>query len=149
MSYTYTYIHVILAFCQLSTLSSFTHSRGICSNEVNDPVKKRLDRFFAPLADSYIEICKQQERQFYGLRDFYRYHIIVSHFSPIPFFAFSVLLRCCTGCVRIKQNEGQCAYVLPLSIQLHCQYSSINQTSLKCFNSSFSDALAMHRAQPL
>ena len=57
------------------TCSRFTLSRGICSDEENDPVKKRLDRFFAPLADSYIEICRQQERQYFGLRDFYRYYI--------------------------------------------------------------------------
>ena len=79
----------------MSTL--YPHSRGICSNEENDPVKKRLDRFFSPLADSYIQICKAQERQFYGLRDFYRYFVLTNLLSSI---SLLVLLRCCTGCVR-------------------------------------------------
>ena len=41
----------------------------------DDQVKERLDRFFSPLAEAYIEICDGQKRQFYGLRDFYRYAI--------------------------------------------------------------------------
>ena len=47
--------------------------RGICSNVEDDKVKKWLDRFFTPLAEAYIEICDKQKRQFFGLRDFYRY----------------------------------------------------------------------------
>ena len=62
--------------------------RGICSNVETDPVKKkclteqsnnsekvkeRLNKFFTPLAEAYIEICEMQEQQFYGLRDFYRF----------------------------------------------------------------------------
>lgn len=47
-------------------------ARGICSNKENDPVRERLEEYFQPLAKSYIEICKKQRRQFFGLRDFYR-----------------------------------------------------------------------------
>lgn len=51
-------------------------ARGICSNKENDPVRERLEEYFQPLAKSYIEICKKQHRQFFGLRDFYRYYKI-------------------------------------------------------------------------
>ena len=47
-------------------------ARGICSNEDNDPVKRNLEPYFQPLADAYAYICTNQERQFFGLRDFYR-----------------------------------------------------------------------------
>ena len=47
-------------------------ARGICSNKENDPVRERLEEYFKPLAKSYIEICRKQTRQFFGLRDFYR-----------------------------------------------------------------------------
>ena len=47
-------------------------ARGICSNEEGDPVKMRLERYFEPLAEAYKEICKKQEKEFFGLRDFYR-----------------------------------------------------------------------------
>ena len=46
---------------------------GICSNEVNDPVRERLQDYFEPLSKAYREICSNQERQFFGLRDFYRW----------------------------------------------------------------------------
>ena len=29
--------------------------------------------FFGPLSKAYMEICKKQTREFFGLRDFYRY----------------------------------------------------------------------------
>jgi hypothetical protein len=48
-------------------------ARGICSNKENDPVRERLEGYFQPLAKSYVEICKKQRRQFFGLRDFYRW----------------------------------------------------------------------------
>lgn len=51
-------------------------ARGICSNKENDPVRERLEEYFQPLAKSYVEICKKQRRQFFGLRDFYRWVII-------------------------------------------------------------------------
>ena len=47
--------------------------RDICTDVENNVVKERLNRFFTPLAEAYIDICKIQERQFYGLRDFYRF----------------------------------------------------------------------------
>ena len=49
-----------------------TMHRGICSNEENDPVRERLKSYFEPLAEAYQEIVTKQEREFYGLRDFYR-----------------------------------------------------------------------------
>ena len=49
------------------------HRSGICSNEKDDPVKDKLDIFFTPLSKGYMEICKKQKREFFGLRDFYRY----------------------------------------------------------------------------
>ena len=52
-------------------------ARGICSNKENDPVRERLEEYFQPLAKSYVEICKKQKRQFFGLRDFYRWVIII------------------------------------------------------------------------
>ena len=30
--------------------------------------------FFSPLSKAYMEICKTQTREFFGLRDFYRYN---------------------------------------------------------------------------
>ena len=45
---------------------------GICSNQVNDPVRERLQDYFDPLSKAYKDICQKQERQFFGLRDFYR-----------------------------------------------------------------------------
>ena len=47
-------------------------ARGICSNKLNDPVKSLLEKYFSPLAKSYLAICNKQKREFFGLRDFYR-----------------------------------------------------------------------------
>ena len=47
-------------------------AEGICSNQEDDPVKARLKQFFKPLSEAYMEICEGQDRQFFGLRDFYR-----------------------------------------------------------------------------
>ena len=47
-------------------------AEGICSNREDDPVKMRLKDCFKPLSEAYMEICKRQKRQFFGLRDFYR-----------------------------------------------------------------------------
>jgi hypothetical protein len=52
-------------------------ARGICSNKEDDPVRERLEEYFQPLAKSYVEICKKQRRQFFGLRDFYRWVIML------------------------------------------------------------------------
>ena len=48
-------------------------AEGICSNKEDDPVKARLKQFFEPLSEAYMEICKKQDREFFGLRDFYRF----------------------------------------------------------------------------
>ena len=47
-------------------------ARGICSNRKDDPVKRRLEGYFEPLAKAYKKICRKQKREFLGLRDFYR-----------------------------------------------------------------------------
>ena len=47
-------------------------ARGICSNEVKDPVRNELEPYFCQLARAYLGICKLQKREFFGLRDFYR-----------------------------------------------------------------------------
>jgi len=47
-------------------------ARGICSNREDDPVKRRLEGYFEPLAKAYKKICRKQKREFFGLRDFYR-----------------------------------------------------------------------------
>ena len=41
----------------------------ICSNES----KERLLKYLKPLSLAYVEICKKQQQEFFGLRDFYRY----------------------------------------------------------------------------
>ena len=46
-------------------------AQGICSNIMEDDVKKMLEPYFEPLAEAYKEICKNQKREFFGLRDFY------------------------------------------------------------------------------
>ena len=48
-------------------------AQGICHNE---KVSRRLSCYFEPLAKAYNEICKHQKKQFFGLRDFYRYMYI-------------------------------------------------------------------------
>ena len=48
-------------------------AQGICSKDDNDHIKSRLDCYFKPLAEAYKTICEKQDREFFGLRDFYRY----------------------------------------------------------------------------
>ena len=48
-------------------------AQGICHNEKSDEVNRRLSSYFEPLAEAYSYICAYQKRQFFGLRDFYRY----------------------------------------------------------------------------
>ena len=48
-------------------------ARGICGKEDNDQIKNKLDPYFKPLAQAYEAICKKQRREFFGLRDFYRF----------------------------------------------------------------------------
>ena len=45
---------------------------GICSNDEDDPIRRRLEPYFRPFAKAYRKICKKQDREFFGLRDFYR-----------------------------------------------------------------------------
>ena len=51
---------------------------GICSTEGSDPVRDKLQPHFEPLSRAYMEICRKQERQFFGLRDYYRYVCVAS-----------------------------------------------------------------------
>ena len=55
----------------------FLLCRGICSNREDDPVKKTLNSYFAPLSAAYKSICDQQKRAFFGLRDFYRSAVFI------------------------------------------------------------------------
>ena len=48
-------------------------ARGICSTKERDEVRNYLESYFRPLARAYYAICNKQTRQFFGLRDFYRY----------------------------------------------------------------------------
>ena len=48
-------------------------AQGICGKGANNSVKANLEPFFKPLAEAYEAICEKQEREFFGLRDFYRY----------------------------------------------------------------------------
>jgi hypothetical protein len=47
-------------------------ARGVCGKEDNDQIRNKLQPYFRNLAEAYQEICKKQEREFFGLRDFYR-----------------------------------------------------------------------------
>ena len=47
-------------------------ARGICGKEDNDQIRIALQPYFKPLAEAYQEISKKQEKEFFGLRDFYR-----------------------------------------------------------------------------
>ena len=54
-------------------------ARGICSNKKDDPIREKLDGLFDPLAEAYHAICSKQKKDFFGLRDFYRYIIRCVH----------------------------------------------------------------------
>ena len=47
-------------------------ARGICGRGKNDEIREMLDPYFHSLAEAYKAICSKQEREFFGLRDFYR-----------------------------------------------------------------------------
>ena len=47
-------------------------AEGICSNNESDSLVNSFKYYFKPLAEAYNYICDKQERQFFGLRDFYR-----------------------------------------------------------------------------
>ena len=50
--------------------------RGICSNLEEDEVRDYLDPIMEDLAEAYLQILEKQKgkrKEFFGLRDFYRY----------------------------------------------------------------------------
>jgi hypothetical protein len=47
-------------------------AKGICSNEEKDPIRIYLEGYFKAFARAYKEILGKQDREFFGLRDFYR-----------------------------------------------------------------------------
>ena len=49
-------------------------AKGICGKEENDRTREKLEPYFKDLAEAYEAICKRQveEKEFFGLRDFYR-----------------------------------------------------------------------------
>ena len=81
---------------------------SICSNKVDDPVRKRLQPYFKHLAAAYIAIVAKQKREFFGLRDFYRYENLLFGTDNMLQIenALSLLLpikassKCSTGCAR-------------------------------------------------
>ncbi len=88
-------------------------AQGICANEKDDPVRKILEQYFEPLAKAYLCICEQQKREFFGLRDFYRYknYFVLHVYSCVTFVYFVlhvyscvtfvlVLLKCYTTCAN-------------------------------------------------
>ena len=79
-------------------------ARGICSfQEGNDPVKKRLEPYFKELASAYKEVYQTQHRDFFGLRDFYRY---VSGNYNIVY--LTLYLYCSYYCSLIKMLYWMC-----------------------------------------
>ena len=59
-----------------SQVSNKSIVRGICSSSSDDQVCERLKCLFEPLAKAYEQVCKDQakDKEFFGLRDFYRYY---------------------------------------------------------------------------
>ena len=55
-------------------------AKGICGVEDNDSARARLEPYFENLAQAYEMICHLQEREFFGLRDFYRYYRLNVYF---------------------------------------------------------------------
>ena len=54
----------------------YNYYRQICSGNdetTKHETSKLLRKYFQRLALGYLEICDQQKKQFFGLRDFYRY----------------------------------------------------------------------------
>ena len=58
-------------------------ARGICSESKDEMAFKKLDQLFKPLAEAYQVISRKQikvdgvQKEFFGLRDFYRYYSII------------------------------------------------------------------------
>ncbi len=59
-------------------------AKGICSNKEDDPIKRYLQGYFEHFAKAYKKICELQTREFFGLRDFYRYifSVLLLHGFP-------------------------------------------------------------------
>jgi hypothetical protein len=49
-------------------------AKGICGKEEDDRTREKLEHYFEDLAEAYEAICERQvkEKEFFGLRDFYR-----------------------------------------------------------------------------
>ena len=47
-------------------------AEGICGKDADDTTKEKLEPYFKDLAKAYEAICAKQDREFFGLRDFYR-----------------------------------------------------------------------------
>ncbi len=56
-------------------------AKGICSKKENDPIRRNLESYFKSFAKAYKQILEKQEREFFGLRDFYRLAFIVIWFT--------------------------------------------------------------------
>lgn len=56
-------------------------AKGICSNKDDDSVTGKLQVLFEPLAAAYQAIAREKgkKKDFFGLRDFYRYTNIKAH----------------------------------------------------------------------
>ena len=52
-------------------------AQGICCNKKGEAMTQGLSFYFEPLAKAYYYVCQKQERQFFGLRDFYRLTVAV------------------------------------------------------------------------
>ena len=84
---------ILLSHCvitELHTLIGYflpTIYRGICSNLEEDKVRAYLEPIMEDLAYAYLEVLKKQKgkrKEFFGLRDFYRYcSVLLGHAQPM------------------------------------------------------------------
>ena len=85
---------------------------GICSNLEEDQVRDYLDPIMKPLADAYLRILKRQEgkrKEFFGLRDFYRY--ACCHAASHMNVAFTMVLRCITPLIHTYMHVHSQVYM--------------------------------------
>lgn len=78
---------------------------GICqSEEEEDPTLKRLGKYFKPLAKCYKQICAKvnEEREFYGLRDYYWY--VVCNFVCVN--ELELIICVLFYCLTIQFNQN-------------------------------------------
>ena len=54
-------------------------AKGICGKEGDDRIRAKLEPYFKDLAEAYKAICEKQveEKEFFGLRDFYRCTMVI------------------------------------------------------------------------